>query len=32
MFFILHILLMATATLGIIAGISAAIFFVKKTG
>ena len=30
MFFILHILLMATATLGIIAGVSAAIFFRKK--
>jgi hypothetical protein len=30
MFFILHILLMATATLGIIAGISAAMFFRKK--
>jgi heme A synthase len=30
MFFILHILLMATATMGIIAGISAAIFFRKK--
>jgi len=30
MFFALHILLMATATLGIIAGVSAAIFFRKK--
>jgi hypothetical protein len=30
MFFILHILLMATATLGIIAGVSAAMFFRKK--
>ena len=30
MFFVLHILFMATATLGIIAGISAAIFFRKK--
>jgi len=30
MFFILHILLMATATMGIIAGISAAMFFRKK--
>ena len=30
MFFILHILLMATSTLGIIAGISAAMFFRKK--
>jgi hypothetical protein len=30
MFFILHILLMATATMGTIAGISAAIFFRKK--
>jgi Eukaryotic cytochrome b561 len=30
MFLILHILLMATATLGIIAGISAAMFFRKK--
>jgi hypothetical protein len=30
MFFILHILFMATATLGIIAGVSAAMFFRKK--
>ena len=30
MFFILHILLMATATLGIIAGVSVAVFFRKK--
>ena len=30
MFFILHILLMATATLGIIAGVSAAMFFRKN--
>jgi len=30
MFFILHILLMATATLGIITGVSAAMFFRKK--
>jgi hypothetical protein len=30
MFFILHILLMATATMGIIAGVSAAMFFRKK--
>jgi hypothetical protein len=30
MFFILHVLLMATATLGIIAGVSAAMFFRKK--
>ena len=30
MFFILHILLMATATIGIIAGVSAAMFFRKK--
>jgi hypothetical protein len=30
MFFILHILLMATATLGIIAGVNAAMFFRKK--
>jgi heme A synthase len=30
MFFVLHILLMATATLGIIAGISAAMFFRRK--
>ena len=31
MFFFLHILLMATATLGIITGVSAAIFFRKKS-
>jgi hypothetical protein len=30
MFFILHILLMAISTLGIIAGVSAAVFFRKK--
>ena len=30
MFFLLHILLMAIATLGIIAGVSAAMFFRKK--
>lgn len=30
MFFILHILLMATATMGILAGVSVAMFFRKK--